>query len=401
MKTVYLVGAGMGNPQALTIEAEQAIRSSELLIGAGRLLAAFGDLSVPKLPLVLPDQIAAAVQEFEGTRISILLSGDPGFYSGAAGLYQRLTEEKVITLPGISSVNYFCAKLHVPWQDVKLVSSHGRNCNAVGEVQTNCKVFFLTGGNRRAEDICRELSAAGYGRLSAHAGERLSYPDERILTGTVEELARERFEDLAVLLIENPAPIPVVPMAPGIPDQRFLRGRVPMTKEAVRTLAVSKLQLRQDSIVWDVGAGTGSVSVACSLVARLGRVYAVERNAEAVAFIRENKAAFGVSNLQIVAGSAPQVLSDLPAPDCVFVGGSSGAMRAILEQAIAKNAGVHIAVTAVSLETLTDCLSCFQVLNLRNIDVMQVTSAQSQTYGSHHIMKGQNPVWILSAEGKK
>ncbi len=400
MKTVYLVGVGMGNPDTLTAEAARAIRSSELLIGAGRLLEPFETFAVPKLPLVLPDQIVAAIREFEGTRISVLLSGDPGFYSGAAGLYQRLDMEQVITLPGISSVNYFCAKLHTPWHDVKLVSAHGRNCNAVGEVQSNGKVFFLTGGKMKAESICRQLCSAGFGQLNAWAGERLSYPEERILSGSVEELARISFADLAVLLVENPAPIPMAPMAPGIPDDRFQRGKVPMTKEAVRTLAVSKLRLCRDSVVWDVGAGTGSVSVACSLAARQGIVYAVEKNEEALSLLRENKATFGVSNLRVIAGTAPEVLSGLPAPDCVFVGGSSGALRPILEQALAKNAGVRLTVTAVSLETLTGCLSAFQELNLQKVDVMQVTAAQARALGNRHLILGQNPVWILSGEGQ-
>jgi precorrin-6Y C5,15-methyltransferase (decarboxylating) len=400
MKTVYLIGAGMGNPDTLTLEAHQAIQNSDLLLGVQRLLEPYQYTGIESRPLVMSQDIVKAIRSSNASVISVLLSGDPGFYSGAATLHRLLDQETVITLPGISSVNYFCAKLHTPWQDCHLVSAHGRECNPAGEVQSFCKVFFLTGGATRVQDICRELESLGYGQLKASAGENLSYPEERVVSATVADLAKENFADLSVLLVENPTPIPQVSMSIGLPDEAFARGKVPMTKENVRTLAVAKLQFRENSTVWDVGAGTGSVSVACGLAARGGQIYAVERNPEGCALIQENARTFGTSNVHLVSGTAPEALASLPVPDRIFVGGSAGALRSILQCGLEQNPKVRIVVTAVSLETLTECLSVFRELEIGLEDVTQVTVAQSKAMGEHHLMMGQNPVWIITGEGR-
>jgi precorrin-6Y C5,15-methyltransferase (decarboxylating) len=400
VKTVYLIGVGMGNPETLTLEAQRAIEQSELLIGASRLLQPYRESHANCRPLVISQEIAAAIRSSDAQTISVLFSGDPGFYSGANALSRLLDQETVVVIPGISSVNYFCVKLRTSWQDCRLVSAHGKSCDPASEVQECCKVFFLTGGTLRVQDLCKRLCQVGYGHLTASAGENLSYPEERIVTATVEELAQETFADLSVLLVENPAPIPRVSVAPSLADQAFTRGSVPMTKESVRTLAVTKLALQSEDTVWDVGAGTGSVSVACGLVAPRGQVYAVEQNPAACELIRQNAAAFGTTNVHLIQGTAPEALTNLPAPDRVFVGGSSGQLTPILQAALVKNPAVRVVVTAVSLETLTDCLSAFRQLKLTLADVTQITAAQSKTLGAHHLMMGQNPVWIITGEGK-
>lgn len=400
MKTVYLVGVGMGNPETLTLEAKKAVEASGLLLGAPRLLEQAAHLPGEKRPLVRTEEIAQAAADYPGNTVAVLLSGDPGFYSGAAGLYERLKGCQVITIPGISSLNYFCAKLHTSWQDVKLLSAHGRACNVAGEVRTHRKTFLLTGGKSRGEDICRLLTQEGLGGLTVHLGERLSYPDERIVTGRAEELAQDRFQDLTVMLVENPFPIPQYPCAVGIGDEELIRGKVPMTKETVRTAAVSKLGLSPESVVWDVGAGTGSVSVACALTARKGKVYAVEKNPEALALLEANREKFGVTNLAIVPGEAPEVLKGLPRPDRVFIGGSSGSMEGIFRAALEKNPSLRILVTAASLESFTGALTCFKEFGLEKVDVTQITAAQARALGRYHMMTGQNPVWLISGEGR-
>jgi precorrin-6Y C5,15-methyltransferase (decarboxylating) len=140
--------------------------------------------------------------------------------------------------------------------------------------------------------------------------------------------------------------------------------------------------------------------VACGLSARGGQIYAVERNAEGCALIRENARTFGTSNVHLVSGTAPEALANLPVPDRIFVGGSAGALRFILRCGLQKNSKVRIVVTAVSLETLTECLSVFRELEIELEDVTQVTVAQSKTLGEHHLMMGQNPVWIITGEGR-
>ena len=207
-RTVYLVGIGLGNPDTMTYEARVAIERSDLLIGARRMLEPYADKPCSKLALIKSDDIARALCESDAQVASVLFSGDVGFYSGAATLSKKLAqlpEWDVRAIPGISSVVCLCARLLTPWQDVHLVSAHGRECDPVAEVRAFAKTFMLTGGQTKARDICRMLDNAGMGSLTVHVGERLSYPDERITSGMASELAKCEFDDLAVMLVENPA----------------------------------------------------------------------------------------------------------------------------------------------------------------------------------------------------
>lgn len=399
MKTCYLVGIGMGNPDTLTLAGQKAIAAAGQIVGAARMLAAFPDHPGVRKALIRAEDIAKAVSDFPGDT-AVLLSGDVGFYSGAAKLHALLKDALVEAIPGISSLSYFCAKLCRSYQDVHVVSVHGREANVVGEIQSHQETFLLTGSNFTAAAVCQALTAAGLGKLEVAVGQRLSYPEERIIRGEAEALVDETFDDLAVMLVDNPAPLSWRCGAPSLFDRQLHRGKVPMTKEAVRTLAVARMEVAPEHTVWDVGAGTGSVSCALAMAAFRGQVYAVEREVDAVALIEENRAAFGLSNLHVVLGEAPKALLDLPKPDRVFVGGSGGEMEEIFRAALAKNPAVRFCLTAVSLESLTQGLRVFEGLGLQNVDVTQLTAAQAKKLGSYHMMLGQNPVYILSGEGQ-
>lgn len=399
MKTCYLVGIGMGNPDTLTLAGQKAIAAAGQIVGAARMLAAFPDHPGQRKALIRAEDIAKAVSDFPGDT-AVLLSGDVGFYSGAAKLHALLKDALVEAIPGISSLSYFCAKLCRSYQDVHVVSVHGREANVVGEIQSHQETFLLTGSNCTAAAVCQALTAAGLGKLQVFVGQRLSYPEERIVRGEAEALVDETFDDLAVMLVDNPAPLAWRCGAPSLFDSQLHRGKVPMTKEAVRTLAVARMEVAPEHTVWDVGAGTGSVSCALAMAAFRGQVYAVEREMDAVALIEENRAAFGLSNLHVVLGEAPKALLDLPKPDRVFVGGSGGEMEEIFRAALAKNPAVRFCLTAVSLESLTQGLRVFEGLGLQNVDVTQLTAAQAKKLGSYHMMLGQNPVYILSGEGQ-
>ena len=399
MKTCYLIGIGMGNPALLTGEAVAAIAASGQIVGAQRMLEAFPDHPGARKALIRPEEIARAVADFPGDT-AVLLSGDPGFYSGAAKLYDCLDGVAVKTLPGVSSLSYFCARLHKSWQDVHVVSVHGRAANVVGEIQSHRETFLLTGSNCTAPEVCRRLTEAGLGQLTVHIGQRLSYEDESIVSDTAEALCDIPCTDLAVMLVENPAPLTWRCGAPSLFDSQLQRGQVPMTKEAVRTLAVARLALSPEAVAWDVGAGTGSVSCAMALAAYRGTVYAVECKDEAVQLIEENKRRLGLPNLRVVYGRAPQALAALPRPDAVFIGGSGGEMEEIFRTALEKNPAAKFCLTAVSLESLTQGLSMFQQFHLQNVDVTQLTAAQARLLGRYHMMLGQNPVYILTGEGQ-
>lgn len=396
---VYLIGVGMGNPATLTVAAQAAIQESPVLVGAPRLLKPYlQDKTCASL--IAAADITAFLEQQETGPVAILLSGDVGFYSGAKNLWPLLEEYEVETLPGLSSLAYLCAKLNTPWQDAHVVSAHGRTVNAAGEVQGHAKTFVLTGGKTRAQDVCRTIAEWGMDWVSVAVGENLSYPEERIVTGTAAELATRDFDDLAVMLCVNRDPVFRGFSNPGIPDETFVRGDIPMTKEEVRTISLSKLRLCSHHILWDVGAGTGSVSVEGGLSLPTGQVYAIEKKEGALSLLAKNKVRFGVTNLHIVPGAAPEALADLPTPDRVFLGGTSGDMEAILRMVFQKNSAARVVVNAVTLETLAETVRCFQVLGLTDIDVTQIAVTKTRDVGRYHMMNAQNPVWVISGEGE-
>ena len=395
---VYVVGIGMGNADTLTVGAKRAIESSGLLIGATRLLESFDYVECEKLDLIKPSEIIEALANATCDQASILMSGDVGFYSGATALYDKLGEYDVEVIPGISSLVYFCAKLRTTWQDATLVSAHGREHDAVGAIQSNAKTFCITGGKTKVDDICRSLVERGLGDVQVVAGERLSYDDERIIEGAAAELAEMTFENLTVMLAVNPKPVARPFAAPSLADGDFLRGKAPMTKEEVRALVISKLHIAAGHTVWDVGAGTGSVSVEAALAASRGTVCAIERNADAIELMRKNREAFGLTNLVVVEGEAPAALVDLPAPDRVFIGGSAGNLDAIIETALSANPRARICVTAITLETLSSMLECLRSRGIEGADIVQVSVARADKVGSYHLMRAENPIYIITAD---
>lgn len=401
---VALIGIGLGNPDTLTVGAARFLQSSDYLIGAKRMLAAFAELSTPKYCASDAEKIAGRLLSLQGCeRVSVLFSGDTGFYSGAGPLLQKLSEwegEKldIQVFPGISSVQYLCAKVKISWEDAKLLSLHGRRADIATAAQRHHKVFVLTGGENGPAAVASSLCEAGLGHLPIWVGENLSYPQERIVSGSAREIAQQGFAPLSSLLICNPAAPPDLPATHGLPDDAFARGDIPMTKAEVRAVSIAALALRQGDTVWDVGAGTGSV---CTEAARLlsGPVYAVEQKKEALTLLYQNKERFAASNLHIIAGRAPEALGGLPPPNAVFIGGSGGELPQILEIVLQKNPSARVVINAITLETLATALTCFGKKDMRDIRLSQVAVSRARPVGEMHMMQAQNPVFILSGKG--
>lgn len=243
----------------------------------------------------------------------------------------------------------------------------------------------------------RNLTEYKMDQVVLHVGQDLSYPTEQIRTGFASELRTQSFADLCVVLLENPNPDTVI--THGMEDEAFLRAKVPMTKSEVRSISLSKLRLAKDSVVYDVGAGTGSISIEAALQAEDGYVYAIEKKEEAVALMRENQKKFAVDNLEIVEGLAPEALESLPAPTHVFVGGSSGNMKTILELVLKKNPSVRIVINCIALETVAESLDCVKTLPVKEVDIAAVSIGKSKEIGKYHMMMGQNPVYVISCTG--
>ncbi|MGI5976624.1 MAG: precorrin-6A reductase [Candidatus Limivicinus sp.] len=399
---VSIVGIGPGSREIMTNEVREAIENADCLIGAERMLdASFG--SGKKISAVLPEDIAEIIKnnrQFQ--HFCILMSGDTGFFSGCRRLLPLLSEYSPKILPGLSSLSCLCARLKTSYEDVVTVSLHGREHDIVPDVKRHRRVFTLVGGSDGINRLCRSLTEAGLGGVKLSVGERLSYPDERIVTGTAAELSEGSFDSLSAALIENEEA--AEPAVCGLPDSVFLRktggeAAVPMTKSEVRAVCLSKLRLNNNSVCWDVGAGTGSVSVEMALQAAEGRVYAVEKRAAALELLKENRKKFGVENLCIIPGEAPEACRNLPAPDRAFIGGSSGNMKEIIKLLLKKNPEIRIVATAVSLETAAALTECMKLPDFSETEALCINISKSKRAGDYSLMTAGNPVYIFTMQG--
>lgn len=399
---VFLVGMGMGRLDGLSGRAREALAGTDAIIGAERLLQALPpEASGERVSLVLPEQVAECIcSRPEWQSACVALSGDPGFYSGARKLVELLRDHETEVLCGATTQQYFAALLKRPWQDFRLVSAHGVRSDVVAEVLNHPCVFFLIGGDFGAASIVRELCEAGLGEARVTVGENLSYPDERIVAGKAGDLCDARFGPLAVALVENSMTFSRPAGPAGIADGEFLRGVVPMTKREVRAVALSLMDLRPDSIVYDVGAGTGSVAVETALQARRGRVFAIECQQDACGLVTANKERFGAYNLRLVQGRAPEALTPLPPPDAAYIGGSRGGLEDIIAVLVGKNSAVRIVVGAVTLETLARAGEALRNHGVANIETVQVAVTRTRSAGNHTLFDAQNPVFLISGGGR-
>lgn len=419
--TVYIVGMGTGNPEILTGEAVRVLEDSDVLIGSARVLDIWkryrrgretrnGSRQKAYFISYKQEEIWSYIEDHaEYTRVALLYSGDIGFYSGAAHIEPPTCAEdagrgrgrryRILRIPGVASPIYFLDKLGVSWEDALLVSSHGRQVNLLPMIRDNRKVCTLLGDGSTVSEVCRGLAESGLTHVRVTVGEHLSYDSERITTGLPDAFFDMQFDALAVALFENAVPR-IQTVAAGIGDGAFIRGNVPMTKEEIRTLSLSKLGLKKDSVLYDIGAGTGSVSVEAALLMCGGLVYAVEKNAAALKLIAENRNCFAAANIEIVEGKAPEAFEALPAPTHVFIGGSGGRLVEIVRAVREKNVHTRFVVNAVTLETVAKLSALAEEFSeYADMELVQVGVSRSRARGSHHLMMAENPVYIAAFGG--
>jgi len=280
---------------------------------------------------------------------------------------------------------------------VYMTSAHGREANLVGLSRIHGKVFTLLSEEDTVHAMARQFVDYGMD-VTISVGQDFGYDTERIFTGTPQEVLKESFGKLCVALIENPEPVRSNPIS--IPDEEFTRGDAPMTKSEVRALSVAKLKLADDSVVYDIGAGTGSVSIEMALCAVNGKVYAIEKEDAAADLIEVNKLKFKTPNLQVVRGLAPEAMEDLPVPTHAFIGGSSGNLKDIVSCLLSKNPGIRIVINSVTIETLEETTQVIKEFDLEEEDFTCVNVSRARKLGRYHLMTAQNPVYIAVVKGR-
>ena len=410
---ICLAGIGMGSKDGQTQEVQHAIETADILLGAERMIERYS-AKIEKRPYYMTEQILPYLEQLQENgitaqkdplRVTVLFSGDTGFYSGCRKLYVALQEAVAIgalnaevrILPGISSVATLAARVGESYEDAAILSMHGKKLNRLSTtVESHEKVFLLTSGSEDIRKIGRSLAEAGLTDCEVTVGYQLSYPEEsiRILTpGQCEAITEE---GLYTCLIRNPHWQPER-LTHGRADICFLRdAKTPMTKEEVREVSICKLHLTQNAVVYDIGSGTGSVAIEIAGVPGRVQVYAIERKPEAVELLRKNREQFHMDNIQIIEAPAPEGLEELPVPTHAFIGGSGGRLLDILQTLYRKNPHMRIVINAISMETIAELKEVLDTFPVEEEEILQMQVSRVKKLGGYHLPQAENPVWICS-----
>lgn len=398
---VYIVGIS-GGRESVSPASQKIIERAQLLIGGTRLLNLFPEILTERLPVKdnLSEVIAAVKNAVGQRRVVVLASGDPNCYGIAKNLVEAIGPERIEIIPGVSSFQQAFAAIKTSWDDAVLSSVHARPIEDIIDlVRRNAKVALLTDKDNTPAKVARALIHAGIER-KVYVCQNLGTDDKKIFSGNLRETAAEEFSPLNVMiLIGTPAASPPVPVI-GQDDASFTC-RTPdkglITKQEIRAISLVKLALREDSIVWDIGAGSGSVSIEAARLARLGKIFAIERSPESLEGLIVNVAKYGAGHVAVVAGGAPEALAGLPDPDAVFIGGSGGRMTEVLSVVAAKvKRGGRIVLNLATLEHLTEARQTLETLDFES-DLIMVNISRSRPIGKLTRLEPLNPVFIITA----
>ncbi|MDR3539405.1 MAG: precorrin-6y C5,15-methyltransferase (decarboxylating) subunit CbiE [Desulfosporosinus sp.] len=404
---LQVIGIGPGRPEWLPLVITELVKNCEILVGGSRALELFPDFKGRQYSL--SGDLRSSIEVIrsallEEKVVGILVSGDPGFFSFLPRLKREFPEEKIEVYPGISSLQFAFARAGLAWQEATFASVHGRELSVLPELITR-PTAVLTGGENTPQKIAQLYLERGY-NLHISVGNALAYPEELWMTTDAEHLAQEKrlLKNAIVILYPVNNKLPDSQQSSkrgsgcrlGIPDEEFLRGKVPMTKAEVRVQVLAKAQISLYDRVVDIGAGTGSISIEAASLAAEGVVYAIESNSEAQELILANQTKFGVSNLRLISGAAPDVFGELPPVDVCIIGGSKGRLSEILNQ-VPLVAGGRIVITAVTLETVAQGLQLLTELNYQEIDTVSIQAVRWKAVQALHMAQALNPIFILSA----
>jgi precorrin-6Y C5,15-methyltransferase (decarboxylating) len=396
---VVVVGMGDDGPAGLGERARESIRRAELLAGGRRHLAFFPQHPADKLPITsnLEEVVGRLRAESAQRRCVVLASGDPCLFGIGPMLAERLGRERVQIIPQASAVSLAFARLGLAWEDATVLSAHGRPlADLLEQALSASKLAILTDDQNTPGAIAAALMAAGMPDCPAVVLEHLGGANERVFETSLGKLPGETFESLNVLVLLPGSHAAGGPTF-GRSETEFRHPRGQITKAEARAVALAKLRLPLNGVLWDVGAGAGSLSIEAAGLMPRGTVYAVEPDVERLACLRENIDRHSAPRVRPVAGHAPQALGELPKPQRVFVGGGGRALPAIIQACLERLDGEgRLVANAATLESALEVASCFRMAGWEG-DLVQVSVARGRAIAGRTRLEAQNPVFILSA----
>jgi len=397
-RKIYLVGAGIEGWEGFGSRAIEVINAAELLIGHQRLLDIFPDFKGEKQTF---GDLSLMLDLLKSTdkRVVVLSSGDPNFFGIARFMLRNLPKERIEIFPNVTSVQYAFARIKEPWDDAIFLSVHGRGLKgAIDRIIAADKAAVLTDEKNSPAAIAKELIDRGAEGYDVYLCEDLGLASEKFTRTDVRGLAELSCSPLNLLILikawePSLAQHPVM----GIADDEYATARKLITKQEIRAVTLAKLQLQNDLVLWDIGAGSASVSIEAGNLMPNGKVYALEKNPPYLTFIRDNLKKFASKNVMLVEAYAPEGFDDLPNPDRVFIGGSGGMLEEIIDAVDRrlKPDGI-IVLNAVTLDTLTKAVEFLEDHGY-GVEVACINVAKTVGLTEYKLFESHNPVYVISA----
>ncbi|MER3447708.1 MAG: cobalamin biosynthesis protein CbiE [Candidatus Dadabacteria bacterium] len=411
MNKVYIIGIGDDGRRSLSASVLEIVERAEILFGGERHLSFFPGVSSQKITVKsnLSDVVKIISNNLDKKRMVVLASGDPLFYGIAKYLMSKIPKEHFEVIPNVSSMQIAFARVKESWDDAVLASIHAKPIESLLDIVDKAKkIGVFTDDKNTPSRIADFLLKNGLSGFKVYICENLGGEDERVTEAELGDLIHMEFSPLNVLiLVKKEEEFKVEPTRSwtiGIADEEFFQ-RTPqkglITKQEIRVISLSKMNIRSRSVIWDIGAGSGSVSIEAALIAKSGMVYAIEKNPEDIENIKKNIEKFGVQNLKVICGIAPDCLDEIEdRPDSVFIGGSSGNMREIIAKcAEVLKSGGKIVINAVTIENLHEATSGLKGCNL-TFDATLISVARSKELIGLTRFDALNPVFVISGEKK-
>jgi len=406
MKKVTIIGMGM-SPRDLTRVHLELIEAADILVGGKRHLEAFKDIPAKKVAITkkLTDLVTSLKKEMQSKRVVVLASGDPLYYGIGPRLIKALGTQNVTLYPNVNSVAAAFARIGKPWQNVQVVSLHGRGNEQalLRSLRSTAPVAVFTDPQNSPARIAGKLVKAKISGYEMWVCEQMGTDQEKVKRYTLRGAARGKFTSPNMVVLQRTAPAEPVAakLSLGTPDHLFVHERGLITKAEVRAVSLSKLKLQDKHVLWDIGAGSGSVAIEASLFITRGKIIAIEKNAGRVTQIVNNGERFNVANLRVVRAEYPVEAVRLPAPDRIFIGGAGRNLRAVIKAAAARlKKNGRMVINTVLLANIEAAVKEIQRAGF-NTEVVQVQVSRSKDMPWSARMEAQNPVWIITGQREK
>jgi precorrin-6B C5,15-methyltransferase / cobalt-precorrin-6B C5,C15-methyltransferase len=407
---IHIIGIGSDGASGLTARARELLAAAELLLGSEHALQCVPESKAQRVRLGsdLLETVRLLEANLGRKRIVVLAPGDPLFYGVARYLCDRLGKDHFEVLPHVSSMQLAFARIKETWEEAFLTNlANHKLGDVLDRIRTAETVGLFTSEEEDPPAIARQLLIRGLDYFRAFVCENLGAPDERVTQGELADIQDMEFAPLNVMILKRKPGRPDQPPAPGRfprrrrfgnPDDVFAQNRPKsglITQAEVRALALAQLDIHPGEVVWDIGAGSGSVAIECAQLAQPGLVYAIEQDAADYHLILANAELFGVKNLKAIHGVAPAVFAGLPAPDAIFVGATKEVTRLIDVTYRALRPGGRLVVNVAMLERLSAIYEQLKAL-ASPVQVLLVNVARGMEQMETLHFEAVNPTFILS-----